>query len=125
MKKWRLKILLIILFIVLVSAERIDNGFDKICEKWKNDKCGCFKNRNFKNALAINNFFENKNVQKSYLFEKIGYPDSIFVDTHDSCAVYFFDSRCENGVLIDSIDYCWLSFNINSGIITKISIACY
>jgi len=92
---------------------------------WKLDVFGCKGYRNKEHAYYIRDSLDLRNTNKRFVINKIGTPDLIKTNNNEIILKYYFDSKCNNGVLIDSIDYCWVEIQLISNRVKSTTILCY
>lgn len=92
---------------------------------WKSDKAGCFGFRTYANTKALADSLQLDTLTKGRVNQLLGEPDAINGNGDNESYHYYFDSRCNKGQLIDSLDKCSLTiaFAISSKK-AKVSLVC-
>jgi hypothetical protein len=87
-----------------------ENNQDTLLMQWKNDSLGCIGLRTAEKARLL---FKQYNLQKKNreaIIEVLGKPNKISDNGSQLSLVYYFDTKCNNGKIIDSIEHCSASF---------------
>lgn len=82
-------------------------------ENWRKDSLGCIGLRNKQYSDSINYKIEFKDKSEKKLIKYLGNYDKSLSNDKYKYAIYFFDTRCNNNTVIDSIDHCFLQYRID------------
>lgn len=82
-------------------------------ENWRKDSLGCKNLRNKKYSDSINDRIDFKNKNEMNLINYLGNYDKSTSNEKYKYLIYFFDTKCHNNAIIDSVDHCYLQYRIN------------
>lgn len=109
-----------ILFFSLIMAMFFSCDFNQkdtlleLTENWRKDTLGCMNLRSKQYSDSINEKINFKNKPETYLIKYLGKSNKVKVSDKYKYFVYYFDTKCENNILVDSIDQCYLQYRIDA-----------
>ena len=95
------------------------NFDDSKLREWRKDSLGCLGFRNIDMADYICDTLNFKGCNTSFVIEKLGQPNKIFIDKKRQIFTYYVDMSCRDNVFIDSIDYCWIKIEFISDVFSQ------
>lgn len=87
-----------------------ENNADTILIQWKADSLGCRGLRTAEKARVLYSQYNLKTKTSNEVTEILGNPNKIIDSETQLSIVYYFDTRCSDGKIIDSIEHCSASF---------------
>lgn len=85
----------------------------ELTENWRKDTLGCMNLRNKQYSDNINKEINFKGKSEIYLIKYLGKSNKVKANSKYKYLVYYFDTRCENNIIVDSIDQCHLQYRID------------
>lgn len=110
-------VLLFVFFAIACSSTKVENQsvsvddtLDIYLANWRKDSLGCLQLRSKKASYFL--------IEKMDLIEKtenqvvsiLGTPNTIYCDGEKVRLKYYFGSLCDNGLINDSADFCWVEY---------------
>jgi hypothetical protein len=124
MHKEMLFISIICLFTSCQSNQNRQKSVDNLSQ-WRNDKFGCSGFRNYNNTKLLSDSLKLSNLNNKEVIELLGEPDIKKKYENNETYMYYFDSICSQGKLVDSLDKCTLTISfLNKSKGTTISFPC-
>lgn len=90
------------------ANKRSDN--DTLLVQWKNDSLGCNGLRTAEKAKALYKQYDLNVKTSNEITEILGKPNKIMDNGTQLSLAYYFDTKCSEGKVIDSIEHCTATF---------------
>jgi len=83
---------------------------DTLLVQWKNDSLGCSGFRTAEKAKSLYKQYDLKLKTSGEIIKLLGKPNKIIGNGTQLSLAYYFDTKCSEGKVIDSIEHCTASF---------------
>lgn len=99
------------------SYKTLDKSIQNI---WKADSLGCLNKRSLELAKEL--IIKNELIGKSELefINIFGLPNKLIKQRDKVVYIYYIETRCKKGKIIENIDKCWIQINFEKGRLVSI-----
>jgi hypothetical protein len=109
----KLLLLLGLIFFSCNSSSIQDKSLFEYTKKWRDDKSGCMNLRNKSYSDSINSKIDFNNFYERDIIKYLGDYDNKVETTDYRYLNYFYNSRCSKEVVIDSVEKCYLQYQVD------------
>lgn len=101
-------------------------GISAIARQWREDSLGCSRIRDRKKAKLLSEYILSKSMNRADVVLLLGAPDKLGGGGGKLNMEYYFDAFCQNDVVVDTLDYCWMNIvvSLKSDSVMSINMPC-